>query len=147
LPNGRRPRLDEWGHNPFTERPIDLQLKPMSRFTYDFDDLDTLTAELDAFYPNKHIGLFLTESGTPTEHSNVDWFFHTTRADQARRLRQMCDAARGFKRIAAISNYLLRDQPGTRGWTTGLITASGVKKPAWRVYRSECRGSAAPRRR
>jgi hypothetical protein len=138
LPNGKRPRFDEWGHNPFTERPIDLRLKPASRYTYDFDDLDTLAAELDAFYPGKHLRLFLSESGTPTDHGNPDWFFHTTRADQARRMAQMFEAARTFTRIAAISNFLLRDQPN--GWTTGLLTASGVKKPAWNVYRAQCRG-------
>jgi hypothetical protein len=56
----------------------------------------------------------------------------------------MFDAARRFKRIAAISNYLLRDEPGPNGWTTGLITASGVKKDAWSAYRAECLGSADP---
>ena len=138
LPGGRRPRFDQWGHNPFTERAIDLKLRPASRYTYDFDDLDTLAAELDAFYPGKHMKLFLSESGIPTEHGNVDWFFHTTRPEQARRLAQMYDVVRRFKRIAAISNFLLRDEPGARGWTTGLITAAGVKKPAWNVYRSLC---------
>jgi hypothetical protein len=139
LPNGHRPRFDQWGHNPFTERPIDLRLNPASRFTYDFDDLDTLARELDTYYPGRHIRLFLSESGIPTEHGNVDWFFHTTRVEQAHRLSQMYDTARTFTRIAAISNFLLRDESGSHGWTTGLVTHTGVKKPAWGAYQSRCR--------
>jgi len=138
MPNGHRPRFDQWGHNPFTERPIDLRLRPVSRFTYDFDDLDTLANELDRFYPHKDKRFFLSESGTPTEHGNSEWFFYTSLADQARRMNQMFQTARTFPRIAAIANFLVRDQPGADGWTTGLVTATGVRKPSWNVYRTQC---------
>jgi hypothetical protein len=138
MPNGHRPRFDEWGHNPFTQRRIDLRLRPVSRLTYDFDDLDSLAADLDRFYPRKQIRLFLSESGTPTEHGNAEWFYYTSRADQARRMTQMFQAAQAFPRIAAISNFLLRDEPGVSGWTTGLLTATGARKPSWNVYRKVC---------
>jgi len=138
LPNGRRPRLDLWGHNPFTERPIDLSLRPVSRYSYDFDDLDSLAADLDRYYPRRRIRLFLGETGNLTEHVNSDWFFMTTRADQAARIRQMYRIATRYKRIAAIANNLLYDQPGEKGWTTGLRTADGVRKPSWYVYRTLC---------
>ena len=112
LPSGRRPRLDMWGHNPFTSRPIDLRLRPVSRFSYDFNDVDTLTADLDRHYPRR-LRVFLSESGTPTEHANPDWFFFTTREAQAARMRQMFNVAAKFPRIAALSNFLLYDGAGS----------------------------------
>jgi hypothetical protein len=62
----------------------------------------------------------------------------TTRADQAARIRQMYRIATRYKRIAAIANNLLYDQPGEKGWTTGLRTSDGVRKPSWYVYRTLC---------
>lgn len=138
LPNGRRPRLDLYGHTAFTQRPIDLALRPASPYTYDFDDVDTLAAQLDRYYRGRHVQLFLSETGTPTDHPNHDWLYFTTRADQAHRMLQMFEAARAFGRIAAMSNYLLRDEPDG-GWSTGLIAANGVHKPAYSVYASQCR--------
>jgi hypothetical protein len=138
LPNGHRPRMDLWGHNPFTERPINLRLRPVSRLAYDFNDLDSLAADLDRYYPRRRIGLFLSETGNLTEHANGDWFFLTTRADQAARIRQMYRIATTYKRIAAIANNLLYDQAGESGWTTGLRTVEGLRKPSWYVYRKLC---------
>ena len=138
LPNGRRPRFDLWGHNPFTERPINLRLRPTSRYIYDFNDVDTLAANLDRYFPGRRIRLFLSETGSPTEHASRDWLFKTTRADQAARLSKMLKVARSYRRIAAISNYLLFDEASQYGWTTGLVTAKGVRKPAWFVYRKLC---------
>ena len=134
LPSGRRPRLDMWGHNPFTSRPIDLRLRPAHRFSWDFNDVDTLAADLDRHYP-RPLKLFLSESGTPTEHGNPDWFFFTTRQAQAAMMRQMFNVAAKYPRIAVLSNFLLYDGAGARGWTTGLRTASGLRKPAWYVFR------------
>lgn len=138
LPNGRRPRLDLYGHTAFTQRPIDMSLSPASAYTYDFDDMDTLAAQLDRYYPGRHIQLFLSETGTPTDHPNHDWLYFTTRADQAHRMLQMFQQARSFGRIAAMSNYLLRDEPDG-GWSTGLIAVNGVRKPAYSVFASQCK--------
>jgi hypothetical protein len=137
LPDGTRPRMDLWGHNPFTGRAIDLKLNPQP-YTYDFDDLDSLAADLDRYYPGQGIRLFLSESGSPTDHANSDWFYVVSRAEQAQRMAQMLQIVRTYRRIAAISNYLLYDEPSSTGWTTGLIAADGTRKPAWSVFRSYC---------
>ena len=47
LPGGRRPRMDLYGHNPFTARLPDLRERPLSYGTADFSDLDTLAGWLD----------------------------------------------------------------------------------------------------
>src|SRR5436190_2286653 len=46
LPNGRRPRLDMFAINPYTERRLDLRL-PKRPLRVDFDDLDWLSRHLD----------------------------------------------------------------------------------------------------
>lgn len=147
LPNGTRPRLDMWGASTYTSRPINMALPPANRFTIDFDDLDTLVGMLDRYYPKMRLKIFISESGTPTDHANHDWLFSTTPADQAKRMRQMFAAAEKLGRVAAISNFLLDDQPGADGWTTGLETPKGVKKPAYAVFRAGPMASVPVRRR
>ncbi len=47
LPSGRRPRMDLYGHNPFTARRPVLSQPPLGRGYADFGDLDTLAGWLD----------------------------------------------------------------------------------------------------
>jgi hypothetical protein len=42
LPTGRRPRMDLYGHNPFTLRTPQLSRPPFAYGHADFSDLDTL---------------------------------------------------------------------------------------------------------
>jgi hypothetical protein len=48
LPNGRRPWLDMFGVNPYTERPLDMTL-PHRAGRLDFNDLDWLVRQLDRY--------------------------------------------------------------------------------------------------
>ena len=66
LPNGRRPRMDMWGHNPFSARAPRLSDPPLGSGYADFNDLDELARALDRAYKNgprkqqRHMKLFLS---------------------------------------------------------------------------------------
>ena len=70
LPNGRRPRMDLYGHNPFSVRRPDLGVPPLGRGYADFSDLDTLARALDRRFP-KRLRLYTL----PTDHANVEFNF------------------------------------------------------------------------
>ena len=52
LPNGRPPRLDWYGHNPFTRRPPDIRLTDYPEFpgSRDISDADTFAREVHRAY-------------------------------------------------------------------------------------------------
>ena len=66
LPDGTRPRMDMWGHNPYTYRIPNLKAERSPRGRIDFSDLDTLVKELDKAYKGQRLRLFLSEWGVPT---------------------------------------------------------------------------------
>ena len=61
LPNGRPPRLDWWGHHPFTARAPDLRKRPQSPGSADLSDIDTLRRWLRAKF-GRNVPLYLAES-------------------------------------------------------------------------------------
>jgi hypothetical protein len=85
LPNGRRPRLDMFGVNPYTERPIDLRLRHLPH-RVDLDDLDWLARRLDQLWPKRHLRLFVDEMGWNTEHPAQGWLYVVSRKAQAQKL-------------------------------------------------------------
>ena len=66
LPNGARPRMDMWGHNPYTDRRPNLKDEPSERGLIDFSDLPRLLKALDKAYKGQRLKLFLSEWGVPT---------------------------------------------------------------------------------
>lgn len=66
LPNGSRPRMDLWGHNPYTYRRPNLKDPPSPRGRIDFSDLGRLMKALDKVYKKPRLKLFLSEWGVPT---------------------------------------------------------------------------------
>ena len=66
LPDGSRPRMDLWGHNPYSFRRPNLEARPSPRGRVDFSDLGRLTATLDKTFPGPPLRLFLSEWGVPT---------------------------------------------------------------------------------
>ena len=66
LPNGSRPRMDLWGHNPYSFRKPFLESPASPRGRVDFSDLDDLTAALDRTFPGPPLPLYLSEWGVPT---------------------------------------------------------------------------------
>jgi hypothetical protein len=139
LPDGRRPRLDMFAINPYTERPLKLTLGKR-RLRVDFDDLDWLGHRLDLLWPRRHLRIFIDEFGWNTEHEALGWFYYVSRKQQARQLPRAFALAAKFGRVDTMCWYLLYDQAPARNssqwlnWTSGLRTWHGLKKPAWRAF-------------
>jgi hypothetical protein len=139
LPNGRRPRMDMFGLNPYTERPLDMAL-PHVAGRVDFNDLDWLTRTLDRHWPARHLELFIGEFGWNTEHEAAGWPYFISRKEQAARLTQAFKIAVRFPRINTMCWFQLYDSPPSRAdgrwlnWTSGLRTFRGVRKPSLRAF-------------
>ena len=139
LPNGRRPRLDMFGINPYTERPLDLSL-PHLPHRVDFDDLDWLGRQLDRYWPRRHLRIFVSEFGWNTEHGAYGWLYVVPRERQAAGLATAYRLAARLPRVDTFCWFQLYDSPPARedgrlvNWTTGLRTWGGKKKPSWAAF-------------
>jgi hypothetical protein len=139
LPNGRRPRLDMFGINPYTERRLDMRL-PHRAGRLDFNDLDWLLRELDRYWPRRRLQLFIEEFGWNTEHAARGWLFVVSRKKQAARLAKAFQIAARIPRINTMCWFQLYDSPPDRAgtvwlnWTSGLRTWEGTPKPSRRAF-------------
>jgi hypothetical protein len=141
LRNGRRPRMDLYGHNPFTRRSPNLDRGPLGYGFADFSDLDTLGRWLDRFFGRpggRPIRIFVSEFTVPTDHPNYAFNFHTSRSVQARWLGKALRISRRYRRIHTFGWYQLYDQPpngqGSEvNW--GLLDWEGRPKPAFKVFK------------
>jgi hypothetical protein len=144
LPNGRPPRMDLWGHNPFTLRSPRLSWQPLGNGFADFSDLDTLARVLDgamkrAPRSQRHLGLFLSEFTLPTDHANWEFNFYLSRETQADWLTRALKISRGWSRIYTLGYLGLYDdelrQDGQQV-ERGLLDRDGGRKPAYEAFRS-----------
>jgi hypothetical protein len=139
LPNGRRPRLDMFGIDPYTERALDMALPHRAR-RVDFNDLDWLTRQLDRYWPRRRLQLFIGEFGWNTEHQAGGWLYVVSRKKQADRLTKAFRIAASFPRINTMCWFQLYDGgPQKQGdmwlnWTSGLRTFEGTRKPSWGAF-------------
>jgi len=144
LPNGRRPRLDMYGHNPFTTRSPALRRRYVGYGFADYSDLDTLAGWLDTYLGRRRgrpIKIFISEFTVPTDHANGLFNFHVSRRTQADWLAAAMRIARRWPRIYTLGWFTLYDEaPGTgsggpgRETNWGLLDWRGVPKPAYRAY-------------
>jgi hypothetical protein len=139
LRNGKPPRYDMYGHNPFTTRKPRLKKRQIKRAFADFSDLDVLFKELDRYQRRgkRRPRVFISEFSVPTDISSDFLFFHTSRATQAKWIRAALRITRKTKRIYTLGWYTLYDLPpsnpgGAVGW--GLLTSDGTRKPGWYAF-------------
>jgi hypothetical protein len=138
LPNGRPPRMDMYGHNPFSARRPDLASPPLPDGDADFSDLDTLAGWVDR-YLGRGIKLFLSELTLPTDHANWEFNFHVTRATQASWLAAALRIDRRWPRIYTLGYLGLYDDPARPDGDQverGLLTRSGAHKPAYAAFKN-----------
>ena len=86
LPNGRPPRFDLYGHNPFTDRAPDLRKRYRGGGFADFSDLDTLAGWVDRYLPQpgrRRPKLFLSEFYVSSDHTNYETNVCVSRRTQA----------------------------------------------------------------
>jgi Glycosyl hydrolase catalytic core len=128
--------FDAWAHHPYyagpsdqpTTRPVTAKGAPATAVTLgNIGDLVRLVTQL---YGNKRI--WITEYGYQT--NPPDALFGVTYAKQAQYLTQAFAIARANPRIDMMLWFLLRDDPNPNGWQSGLVTARGAKKPAFKAF-------------
>jgi hypothetical protein len=139
LPNGRAPRLDLYGHNPFTgRRPGSGQYQ--HKQVVDFNDVPTFEKYLDKNLRDAHghkLKLFFSEFFWPTDHANGEFNFHLSKSLQASWLQSAFKVVHKSPRIYTLGWFSLYDDPPTAmSVNRGLLTYSGKHKPAYNVFRS-----------
>jgi len=138
LPNGRPPRLDWFGHNPFPFRYPDLSKPPLRDFR-DISDLDTLGREIDDAYRETRgtpVPLWLSEFVIQSDHGSETFAEYVSRGQQAVWLKAAYRIAdRLGPRVAGLGWLALVDEPpaeNSANW--GLLTSTLDRKPAWFAF-------------
>jgi hypothetical protein len=142
LPNGKPPRLDLYGHNPFSARLPRLKGLSVGHGFADFNDLDVLARWVDGWLAHprgkRRINFFLSELFWPTDHPNHEFNFWVTRRTAALYLSSALRIARRWSRVYTLGWYALYDDPPNAEGDDvhrGLLTYRGKKKPAYFAYK------------
>jgi hypothetical protein len=145
LPNGRPPRMDMYGQNPFGYRRPDLSedLINSGGGVADFCDLDVVVEYIDRYLSragrNKHkIQLFMSEYFVPTDHANDEFNYWVSKKTAADWLTAGFDIVSRWRRIYTLGWFQLEDEAPNGSGTEvnrGLLTYSGAKKPAYYAFK------------
>jgi hypothetical protein len=137
LPNGRLPRLDLYGHNPFSIRKPNLSNPPSSNGNQDFSDLRRFGRIVDRHF-GRHVRLFLSEFALSTQARDSEFNFWVTQETQASWI------AAGFKIARALGVHtfgwvhLYDDPPPPDGHPvthSGLLDWEGRPKPGYHAFK------------
>ncbi len=131
LPDGSRPRMDMWGHNPWGNRRPDLGHEPSPNGTVSFSDLGRLAGALDRAFPGKPLKLYLSEWGVPTGFEDVHLLQEET-PESADKWIRSAFAIADWKRIYTLGWVHLLDKEGI---STGLLDADGEPKSDYETYK------------
>jgi hypothetical protein len=138
LPDGKPPRLDYYGHNPYSTRFPKLQA-PYAPGVRDIDDIETLHDELAAAYRHRPGGtpkLWLSEFSISSDKASRAFDYFVSRPVQAKWVSAAFKLVDSVPYVAGLGWYELLDEPSSvPGYLTeGLLTASGTPKPAFYAY-------------
>jgi hypothetical protein len=143
LPNGKPPRMDLYGHNPFSARRPDLSQGTLGRGYADFSDLDSLVRWIDRNLRRRDLGgrpmrVFISEFSLPTDHANHEFNFYVSRRTQASWLASALRITRRYSRIYTFGYLGLYDdalQADGQQVERGLIDREGRHKPGYGAFR------------
>jgi hypothetical protein len=130
LPNGRPPRMDMYGHNPFTVKNPDFRDPPSPFGEVQFSDLHELGGWIDR-YLNRRIKLFLSEFTIPTQ-PDQEFNFYVDPDVAAQWVRDALYLSRHWSRIYALGWIHVYDVPPQS--YGGLLTAQGTPKPDFYAF-------------
>ncbi len=94
-------------------------------------NIDVLGKELTRLYGGK-MRIWITEYGYQT--NPPDRQFGVSYVKQAAYMTQAYAIAKAHPRIDMFLWFLLTDEPRVEGWQSGLLTATGKKKPAFAAF-------------
>ena len=142
LPSGRRPLLDEWGHNPFSRRLPQIGATPSFPNARDMGDTPRFVREVHRAYRGyarfRRSGpkLWLSEFTVSSDRPNRAFNFAVSRNEQAKWLTAAFRIANHTPGISGLGWFNLYDEPASTpdGLTTGLMTYEGQRKPAFYAY-------------
>jgi hypothetical protein len=141
LPGGRAPRMDLFGHNPFSFREPNLRNPPLEDGSVDFSDLRRFSAHVNGHLRRrgqKRIRLFLSEWTIPTGPDR-EFNFHVRPATQVRWISSGFRIARRLRDVYGLGWVHLRDEPpapdGRPVVRGGLLDHTGAKKPGYDAFR------------
>ncbi len=132
LPNGSRPRMDMWGHNPWGFTLPNFDDPPGRRGTVTFSDLKRLTKVLDKEFKPRKLKLFLAEWGVPSGFKDLDLGYTLKLKEANLWINTAFKLMRKFKRIYSLGWVHLVDNPRN---STGLLNQSLTQKKTYRTYR------------
>jgi hypothetical protein len=143
LPNGKPPRMDLFGHNPFSARTPSLTQEPLGNGLADLSDIDELIGWLDRYLSGSRPGrrplkVFISELSFPTGHANFEFNFFLSEGAQAGWLRRALQITRSLPRIYTLGYLSLYDdavRADGQQVERGLIQRSGRRKPAFEAFK------------
>jgi hypothetical protein len=138
LPNGRPPRMDLYGHNPFCYRDPNLSKRPSPAGAFDFSDLGRLSrlVDRDLATARHPIKLFLSEWTIPTSRFDDEFNFYVTSRVQAKWIRDAWRIVRRSRFIYALGWVHVYDDPPGHGSSGGLFDYRGHPKPGYYAFKN-----------
>lgn len=136
LPDGKPPRLDMYGHNPFSFRAPNLSNPPSPEQQVDFSDLGRLSKLVDRYLgrpANPDPKLFLSEWTIPTT-ADEEFDFFVEPFVQAQWITDGLRIAGQMSSIYAVGWIHLYDEPPES--YGGLIQTDGVQKPGYAAWKA-----------
>jgi hypothetical protein len=122
--------FDVWAHNPYGGLHDTPTTKPHSRGAVTLGNLDTMIKELTKLWGKKPV--WLTEYAYQT--NPPDKAFGVSYSKQALYMKQAFAIARKNPRVAMMLWFQLKDDTRLAGWQSGVMTASGKKKPSFTTF-------------
>ena len=130
--------FDAYAHHPYYGAPRETPSTPPppgihgnAATAITLGNLNLLIREVTRLYGNKRI--WITEYGYQT--NPPDRIFGVSFVNQSRYLTEAYGIAKRNPRIDMFLWFLLRDESrGVQGWQSGLLTASGAKKPSFAAF-------------
>ncbi|HEX5852430.1 MAG TPA: hypothetical protein VFY36_05005, partial [Solirubrobacteraceae bacterium] len=135
LPSGRAPRLDMYGHNPFSNRAPNLANPPSRENIIDFSDLARLTRLVERNLGTPHNPrpkLFISEWTVPTKYDQ-EFNFWVDPPVQAQWITAGLEIGRWLSSIYAVGWIHLYDEPPLS--YGGLLEVDGAKKPGYLAWK------------
>ena len=130
LPDGRRPRMDMYAHNPFSYQTPSFSVAPSPFGEVQFSDLHELAGWIDR-YLRPGLPIFVSEWTIPTA-PDQQFNFYVSPALAAQWTADALRLSRRWKRLYGLGWVNVYDDPPlTYG---GLLTQQGARKPAFEAF-------------